>query len=225
MSVAFDAAGTAASFGSATSFDYTGITVGTGSNRCLLLYIQFTVAVTGISANWDSAGTNQAMTQLQFQNYGGSNTTNDYSFYLLNPTSGNKNLHVSWTTATFTHAIGFSVTGANQTGGATTFYSQHQDSDTGVGVTTFSETFTVNSGDLGVVYSGNSFSAGASVNQTQWVNDASGAMGNYALGTGASITFTHNFGGAAGFAMLGNAIAAAPTAQPFSTDTPSIVVM
>jgi hypothetical protein len=123
--VVFDAAGTKLYVAPpATSASYTGITVGSGANRALVVSLNFGyntgVPPSAVSVHWDSAGTNQAMTQI----VSGSNiATNDevQLWGLVAPTSGNKTLSVSWTGNAEVFVTAVSFINVNQTGGATTF--------------------------------------------------------------------------------------------------------
>jgi hypothetical protein len=122
MAVAVNAVGTQATIGVATSVNYTGLTVGAGANRALIMVIGGRVgAMTVTACNWDSTGTPQAMDLLATVTGG-----TDIKFYkiygLVNPTSGNKTLAVAWNEATNEGVINaLDFTGVNQTGGATSF--------------------------------------------------------------------------------------------------------
>jgi hypothetical protein len=98
--------------GSGTTVTNLNTTVGAGLTNGILI---FTVVIgsnsappTGMTAVWDSGGTNQSMTAVP-----GSPAINGnesiFAFYLLNPTAGNKNLVVSWTSsvAVLTQACSF----------------------------------------------------------------------------------------------------------------------
>lgn len=103
---------------SVTTKDYT-FTVASGSNRAIVLTLNFGGAVTGISATWDQGGTNQAMTSLAVSTGGGHCSA---IFGLRAPTVvTNGTLRVSWTTTSevFIDAIAFS--GVDQTSDAAAF--------------------------------------------------------------------------------------------------------
>jgi hypothetical protein len=122
MSVAFDAKGTApADQDAVTTLDCTALTVGAGSNRVLIATLIFSsTAPTGVTVTWDPSGTNQSLTQLATFN----TATNDQRvelWGLIAPTSGNKTLRAAWTGSSELILDGISFTGADQTGGATTF--------------------------------------------------------------------------------------------------------
>jgi hypothetical protein len=101
MAAAVDATGTGQTAVATTSFTEAAstITVGSGANRVLTMMIQFGAVVSGVTANWDSAGTNQAMTQVGNEPES-DNLATTYIFGLIAPTSGAKLLKVSWTTST-----------------------------------------------------------------------------------------------------------------------------
>jgi hypothetical protein len=124
VAVTVDAVGTEKFTASGTSASYTGITVGSGSNRALIALINFGHTSgpndpSSITATWDSGGTNQAMTQLALFTPGSSGASGIWG--LVAPTSGNKTLAVSWTTANESYIAGISFTGVDQTGGTTSF--------------------------------------------------------------------------------------------------------
>ena len=107
-----------------TSASYTGITVGTGSKRALVVSLNFGygtgIPPSAVSVHWDSTGTNQAMTQI----VSGSDTSIDAEVQLwglVAPTSGNKTLSVSWTGNAEVFVVAISFVNVNQTGGSTTF--------------------------------------------------------------------------------------------------------
>lgn len=84
-----------------TSLDYTGITVASGTDTVLIFCCGFSnPSISGVTATWDNGGTNQSMTLIASQ---GATVFNNgppvYVFGLLNPTTGNKTLHLSWTTS------------------------------------------------------------------------------------------------------------------------------
>lgn len=123
MAVALDATGTLLSTTTAgTSISYTGITVGSGSNRGLVAVVCFDVStITSPTATWDNGGTNQSMTLLKLQATASGGFGAVAIFGLANPIAGNKTLRVAWTTSSGTSAIAVSFTGVDQTGGVTSF--------------------------------------------------------------------------------------------------------
>lgn len=125
-SVALDAAGTEHFVApAATSYNYTGITVGTGSHRALVVTLQFdsNSDPTGVSATWDSGGTNQAMTLIKSLDKNGDGSGGgcvNQLWGLVAPTSGNKTLAIATSSSRF-FVSAISFTGVNQTGGTTSF--------------------------------------------------------------------------------------------------------
>lgn len=123
MAVAVDATSTA--FVTTTNTSYTGtanITIGASlSNGALTLLVVWPSLVTATAVHWDSAGTNQLMTSIG----AATNTTGAVRaelFGLIAPTSGNKNVNITWTGGSDEIQIyAVSWTGVNQTGGATSF--------------------------------------------------------------------------------------------------------
>lgn len=100
------------------------LTVGTGSNRALVVTIVYNFAVTqpgGFSVVWDSGGANQTVAPIISITSGHGNFT-AAMYGLVAPVSGAKILTVSWTNAVqdfFIDAISF--TNVDQTGSTTTF--------------------------------------------------------------------------------------------------------
>jgi hypothetical protein len=126
MAVAFDAQGHVDA-ASNTTVSGTPITVGTGTNRvlCVGLHFQGTAGLpTGISVTWDVGGTAQVMTAITGAsgNDTAQGSTDSVIWYgLVAPTSGTKTLTASWTGARISSMGAVSFTGADQTGGNTTF--------------------------------------------------------------------------------------------------------
>ncbi len=133
--VIFDAIGSAVTryfsdgIGGPPPYDYTHMTVGSGSNRALIAVIVLGyngsgARPTSISCTWDQGGSNQAMTLI-----GTINASNNFAtaqlYGLIAPTSGNKTLRLNYSNSTLNNneawidAIAF--TGVSQTGGATSF--------------------------------------------------------------------------------------------------------
>lgn len=104
--------------GTLTTLDFTGLTVGVGSNRGLVgLLTLFTGSAPGIK--WDPVGTNQTVALITSHSQGASCIT--YIFGLVAPTSGNKILRATWTGASSVVLSAICFTGVDQTGGVTTF--------------------------------------------------------------------------------------------------------
>lgn len=170
----------------------TNMTVGSGANRALLCLVAWEGVFTGpgtITVNWDSTGTNQAMTLIG----SGNTTTNTCSvqFYgLIAPTSGNKTLRVAWTAGTSGHNSWCSdFTGVNQTSVAAAFTLATNATGTS---TTPSITITSNANDLTVDGGNNStiaapagspsktliFSVLATGQKNPWSSRSAGAASN-----------------------------------------------
>lgn len=119
MTVSFDAQSAADTTGAAaTSFsDSTNLTVGSGTNRALLVCIAWSTstAPTGISLTWNGV----ALTQLIIHSATSGSTA--AIFGLLNPDSGTNTLAGSWTGARDFYVNGISYTEVIQTNTATAF--------------------------------------------------------------------------------------------------------
>lgn len=112
-----------------TTADLTAHTVGAGSNRALVAQIGWSGTVTSPTLNWDNAGTPQAMAAIT--GAGATNTVRTECWGLVAPTSGNKTLRATWTTARDICLNGVSYSSVDQTGGATSF--PHGTGATGTG--------------------------------------------------------------------------------------------
>ncbi|UPT97249.1 hypothetical protein J4G48_0003440 [Bradyrhizobium barranii subsp. apii] len=125
MAVAFDAQGHDGNGGSSsTSYSSsTVITVGSGSNRALVVYLMFVFGggsglPTGISVTWNGV----AMTPITGASFSDVTAgTSIIAYGLVNPASGANTLSASWTGSRFTSVAAISFTGVDQTGGATSF--------------------------------------------------------------------------------------------------------
>lgn len=118
-STVFDTIGTASDNAVAISKSFS-LTVGTGSNRALIAECRWAGSPVSPTAVWDSGGTNQSMAIITQQaTTGSAQTTIDFG--LVAPTSGAHTLLVSWTGSLELIMQAFAVTGADQTGGSTTF--------------------------------------------------------------------------------------------------------
>lgn len=195
MAVALDAVGTAQDTNQAvvTSFSYTGITVGSGSNRALVFLALFEGSNPGtITAIWDSAGAHQVMTPLVSISDGANDFI--YVFGLRNPTSGNKTLSVSWPTSTSLSCAAISFTGVNQGSDAAAFPSTNTATATSAST---SNTIASSVGDYCVEAMG--CQSTATSNGTQFVFDNNTPTDNlfaqYIAGTAISTTLTNALGG------------------------------
>ncbi|MGD1003599.1 MAG: hypothetical protein ABR884_03450 [Minisyncoccia bacterium] len=179
-------------------------TVGSGSNRALVAHLSWagcTPLPTGISVTWDSGGTNQAMTLMA-----SSSNTSDPGLTqlwgLVAPTSGNKTLKASWTNGCTTgsaNLAALSVTGANQTGGTTTFAQATSSTNTN---SSWTQTVVSASGDLAVTGSGSVNTVPTPTNQTTWYSvqgaNAENSGASYAAGA-STVSFSYSGGGWSGY--------------------------
>jgi len=119
MTVSFDAQSTASTTGAAaTSFsNSTNLTVGSGTNRALLVCIAWSTSTppTGINLTWNGV----ALTQLIIHSASSGSTAAIYG--LLNPASGANTLAGSWTGARDFYVDGISFNGVDQTSTAVAF--------------------------------------------------------------------------------------------------------
>lgn len=202
MAVAFDAktASWKQANPAAATLTITNLTIGAGSNRGLLCGVFFENGAipAGITANWDSAGTPQAMTQITNAviSADGTNSCTGAMYGLLAPTSGNKNLQVSWTGNNVAYAFAISFTGVDQTSVAVAFphgNSAHTSSTSPATVTITSAT-----GNQVVAMFANGFSAWGASSGTSIATDVTGpnqgVAANYNNGA-ASVTATYAFTG------------------------------
>ena len=148
--VVFDANSTAAAGGSSvTSLSNTTLTIGSGSNRALIAqsgYGSRTLSIT--SCVWDPTGANQSLTLIRKQVHPSSGLSAEL-WGLVNPVSGNKTLTCNYSgSVPFGSLNGLSYSGANQTGGATTFYNSN--STTGTSSSTTNVTISSTTGDAAV---------------------------------------------------------------------------
>jgi hypothetical protein len=195
MAVAFDAAGTTfIGQAAVTSVSQTFMTVGSGSNRALIALFEFgggTSIPASLVCHWDSAGTNQAFTQITgataSQTTGGG--TCCVLFGLVAPTTGNKNFTASWTGARDAGVTLVSFTGVDQTGGATSFPNGTGNSNSGTANNPATVTVTSTSSDaICAIFVDNNTQASATFSDNQIDGYFSGNSmdggANYAVGTG-----------------------------------------
>jgi hypothetical protein len=121
MAVAFDAKSTSATVAASSPTTNTTHTIGSITNGVLVAFVGFFTGVTTVnSVVWDAAGTNQSMTLIGTLAVATNITVGIYG--LVAPTTGNKTLTATWTgTATECFLASASYSGADQTGGSTTF--------------------------------------------------------------------------------------------------------
>jgi hypothetical protein len=217
MAVAVDATGTEQNSASATSLAYTGITVGSGSNRALIVTFGISngTAPTGVTATWDNGGTNQAMTSISSVANGGITT---FVYGLRNPIAGNKTLQIAWTNTNEISACAISFTGVDQVSDATAF--PHNNSSTGSS-TTASLTITSASGNIPVTSMATAQLPSAP-NQTQiYLNTAMvNSYGAQRAAGSASVSFTWTITPTGNWCMAGCDVAqVAAAGNPFVNST------
>jgi hypothetical protein len=110
----------------ATSQNYTGLTIISGSNTVLVVSVGWdigggAVTPTGLSVVWDSGGSNQALTRIITSDPGTHTGYHTELWGLVAPMVGNKTLALSWTTTAHPFIVGIAFDGVDQTGGATSF--------------------------------------------------------------------------------------------------------
>jgi len=122
MDVAFDARTTDDAAGDGvTSLNTSNLTIGSGSNRALVVQINFSLkTITGLTVKWDAAGANQSLTQIIAANSDGAQGRSEL-WGLVNPVSGNKALSLAWTGASEAVVAAVAWTNVKQSGGAATF--------------------------------------------------------------------------------------------------------
>ncbi len=212
MTVAFDAKTTSAVFLSASSagtLSGTNLTIGSGANRVLIAFVTFsTLTVTGVSVLWDATGTPQPLTKIIGVNSGGAAGRAEL-WGLVAPTPGNKTLRVLYTGTSDVELAGASFTGADQTGGATTFYNS---TSTIGGSTTPTITATSTAGDIAVNACGPAGFNLSAATQTLIVLDntpnTTGIGCQYAAGA-ASVVFGWTLSSSVEWAMVAASIKAA----------------
>jgi hypothetical protein len=223
MAVAVDAVsqptGAGDVHGTGTSATFQNLTVGSGSNRALVVVVTFDIQTPGtVTMTWDSGGSNQVMTQIVTLSSSAANEGTVQLWGLIAPVAGNKVLKVTnANTATDIYLDAMSFTGVDQTGGTTSF--PHSTSGY---ATTATGTLPITS--TGGNYTISGYSGGTninSVNQTSLANDHSGTNTNYAAqyaAGAATVTHTYNLAGSPtgqGAPMVGTDIAAVAAGDTF----------
>lgn len=117
MAVAFDAKCTAQTqTNAATTLTNSNLTVGTGSNRILIAVVTFDRVLPTITQfQWDKLGTPQNLTAITGATATNGTTSSTVIYALLNPTSGAKQLSITWTGTSEATLASISFTGADQT--------------------------------------------------------------------------------------------------------------
>jgi hypothetical protein len=210
MSVVLDNAGTfASSAAAATTQAYTGLTVGSGTNRFMLAYGIFFTTISSPTATWDAAGANQSMAYLGAAVSG---AVTIQWFSLVNPVAGNKTLTFNWVTSNSNRGFfASSWTGVNQ---SVPLYSSV--AGNGSSVTPTYTATSVLTGDVATaVLNGAGVQGMNSVSNTQLgLNTGFGFGANYANGAGANITLTGTLAGSSAWVAVGTAISAAAAGAP-----------
>jgi hypothetical protein len=191
MSVTVNAVATADTTGNgATSASHSNLTIGAISNTALAVSMCWSANVASPAMNWNAS---EALSQVA-----GATATNTASgvqradvWGRVNPTTGNKTLSVSWTTAADFCVFAAAYDGVDQTGGSTSF--AHGAGATGTS-TTASVTVTSATGNMvqAAHTTGNTISA---VNNTSLFRDntpatISGAANRASGGASVSMTAT-----------------------------------
>jgi len=220
MAVAFDNHGEDSS-GTGSSYSGTPITVGSGSNMALLVWATAlsSTTVTAISGTWNGT----SLTAI-------GSIYNDGQLYtqllgLVAPTSGAKTLALTFTGASGAASLEvdcLSVTGADQTGGTTTFYNLTTANGSS---TTASVSVTSATNDMVVGEFYNGLRRISSTNQTQtFISGAANYAGNRAAGA-SSVTMTAALSLSGAWDALGVSIkAAAAAATVYEIDQPFDII-
>lgn len=216
MAVALDAQSSASTTANgATSHNHTNLTVGSGSNRALLVLVAWsTTTPTGITVTWDNGGTNQSCTLITnasaSSSTGGNRSCQIYG--LVAPTTGNKTLRVAWTGAADVYVAAVALTGVDQTGGATSF--PNGTSSNTASSTTSSVTVTSATNDYVAAVHVTPTAGVSSVNNTQvFINNLAAGIsggGNRAVGA-ATVAMTATLDASGNSSSAGCSIKAAAT--------------
>ena len=193
MSVAFQAKSAATSiFEGVTSFNKTNMTVSAGTNRALLVFLNFASGINfpgTVSMAWNVQG----MTLIDsFDGSWGGQFQTVQLWGLVNPAVGTLTLSANWANTADVIVECISVTGALQTGGTATFAGAGHTE--GFSVDEISQVVASATGDLAVGHFANGRRVFTSTNNTNIFIATAGAgaqqaAGNYAAGA-ASVTMT-----------------------------------
>lgn len=197
--VAFDAETTANTYTtSGTTITNSSLTVGSGANRALVAILVLSSNTPGAtSCTWDSGGSAQAMTLIVTASGASSGQGSVLLYGLVNPVSGNKTLSCTVGGFSDQNLSAASFTGADQTGGTTTFKNSNAAASTSGNP---SNTITSATGDMVVDGAGAQHTfTGHGASQTQiFVNNTGSfvaAAGSYASGAASvAMTWTQNTG-------------------------------
>lgn len=202
--------------GGVTTLTVSNLTVGSGSNRALLAMASFeqSAVPAGLTAVWDSGGTNQSMTPVPNTNTGtnGGLSSSAVFFGLLAPTSGNKSLVISWTGALGAHAVAMSFTGVNQTSVAVAFPNGAFTANNTSTASPISKVITSAIGNIVAAYAIEQSSPWGAINGTTIASSAAGpndaVAANYNTGA-ATVTPSFAFTGPGVWAIIATDILAA----------------
>lgn len=198
------------------------MTVGSGSDRALLIGIATSGQTSSFTVTWDQGGTNQNVPAIGSPvNAAAGGVGRVAWFGLVAPTSGSHTLRLVLTgTADEIFVFGLSVTGANQTGGTTTF--AHGTSATGNSTTT-SRAITSATGNMTVDLSSGPQVLSAPTQAQIFVNNSGSVTSAGASRAAGSASNTHQWtlAGAVEWVVLGIDIVAVSGAGSASI-SPSI---
>lgn len=202
--VTFDASGFTANSGASPSTS-TPITVGSGSNRALAVYVnQRTGTLVSVSSvTWN--GTNMTLIGTDTSAAG-----TDTIYGLVNPAAGANNLVVTFVGGGTVSVAAMSVTGACQTGGATTFTNYTVNSSTSALATVTVPSANGQMGFAGFIGAINGFSTPSGC--TDIGHDTSGSQTGASCrqaSSGATVTMAYNYPNnsfwiASGISIFGN---------------------
>lgn len=227
MAVAFDANGTAPIASGSAVLGTTGktstlLTVGSGANRVLVVQLEFSgqaAAISSVAVTWDSGVSNQVCTLIKATDTtGGVGKGQAQLWGLVAPVAGAKTLKVTWNAVNSdVYLHGTSYTGADQTGGTTTFPNSAGTTGTesiGVNFSHIQTSAVNNMTQVSATLDLNSITS--TVTQTETCRDNNWSVdGAGSRGTGAA-TVTHTFlcgdGSGGHWAITGTDIAAVATA-------------
>ena len=215
-----NASSVATSAANITTITNSNLTVGSGSNRCLVAqfisYNSSNSTISGLAMTWNGTAMTQIGTTTVFD---GTNVLSVYLFGLVNPASGNNSAVATWTNNSNNTALNVtSFTGCNQTGGTTTF--AHFNSQSEVN---FSDPVSLPvvspSGNLAIDVAVSSGGLSAPT-QTQLFSDINtGGGSSYSTGTNPTFGWTN----AGGFAIdIGMSINTAVPANVLNTTVSAV---
>jgi hypothetical protein len=210
QTVTFDAQASSATVSNSanTSITNNNLTIGSGSNRALVVPLVLSVqATSAVTCTWDGV----SMTQIVSANTP-LTTGKAMLFGLVNPNSGNKVLTCSWTTGSGAAISGVSYTAVDQTGGGTSFPNSTSNPVTqSGGSSTLTVTSSTNDAVMDSIINVNAVNTMGSPNQTNvYTNTGSfsaGGSGSSRAAGASSVNFTWALGsGSTGYVDVGTSI-------------------